>query len=66
MNDSNSQTPRLISIAELCATLSIRRTKAFSLIRGREVTSIKIGRRTLIVAESVDEFITRCPRAGGR
>lgn len=61
---TSSSGKRLLSVGDLCDTLSIKRTTAFALIRDREVVSIKIGRRTLILADSVDAFIERCPRAG--
>ena len=58
--------PRLVSISGLCDSLGIKRTKAFEIIRDGEVETIKIGRRTLVLAESIDAFIDRCPRVGGR
>ena len=63
---ANILTPRLISVAGLCDVLSIKRTKAFELIRDRQVETLKIGRRTLVLVESVDAFIDRCRCVGGR
>jgi len=46
----------LISVDELCTTLRIGRTKAYEIIRLQLVQSKTIGRRRLIVRESVRSY----------
>lgn len=47
------------SPGEACSTLSIGRTVLFDLLRRNEITSIKIGRRRLIPAESLEAYLAR-------
>lgn len=47
------------SVDESCSTLSIGRTVLFDLLRRGEITSVKIGRRRLIPASSLDEYVAR-------
>lgn len=48
-----------VSVAAMCRQLSIKRTKAFELIRTRQVEKLKVGSRTLITQRSIDKFIER-------
>lgn len=48
-----------VSVAEMCRQLSIKRTKAFELIRLHEVDKLKIGSRTLVTQRSIDSFVLR-------
>ena len=48
-----------VSVVEMCRQLSIKRTKAYALIRAHEVEKLKIGSRTLITKRSIDAFIER-------
>ncbi|MDO8396557.1 MAG: helix-turn-helix domain-containing protein [Bradyrhizobium sp.] len=45
------------SIQETCGLLSIGRTTLYALIGRGDLTVLKIGRRTLISAKSLDAFI---------
>jgi excisionase family DNA binding protein len=47
------------STDETCAKLSIGRTALFDLLRRNEITSVKIGRRRLIPAASLDAYLAR-------
>lgn len=48
--------PMLISVAELCRTLGIGKTKAYEIINLKLIQSRTIGRRRLVVLESVEAF----------
>lgn len=48
----------LISVSALCTTLGIGKTKAYQLINQEVFRSIVIGRRRLIVWESVQAFVS--------
>jgi excisionase family DNA binding protein len=47
------------SIDEAFLALSIGRTQLFDLLRRGEITSVKIGRRRLIPAASLDAYVAR-------
>ena len=51
--------PLLLTVEEAAAMLSIGRTGAYQLVMGGQVRSVKIGRRRLVVRESLQEFIHR-------
>lgn len=53
MTDSLMQQIAL-SIAETCAVLSLGRTKVYELIKDGSLATFKIGRRTLVRADSVN------------
>jgi len=68
MNDHNknldarreqSVRPRLLGERAARQDLRIGRTKLFELIRTKQLDVIKIGRRTLIVSDSIDRLIER-------
>ena len=42
---------------------AISRTRMFDLIRTREIDARKVGRRTVIIADSLRAFLDRAPRA---
>ena len=48
----------LISVGELCTTFGIGKTVAYELINKQVFRSIVIGRRRLIVWESVQDFVS--------
>ena len=50
------------SIQEVCGLLSIGRTTLYALIGQGDLTVLKIGRRTLISAKSLDAFIQTVER----
>jgi excisionase family DNA binding protein len=47
------------SIDEAFPALSIGRTQLFDLLRRGEITSVKVGRRRLIPAASLDAYLAR-------
>lgn len=47
------------NIDEACEALSIGRTILFDLIRRGEITSVKVGRRRLIPADSLRSYLAR-------
>lgn len=53
-------TPLAYSVTDLTRLLGLCRTTVFSLIRDRELASIKVGRRRLVPAGAVQDFLARC------
>jgi excisionase family DNA binding protein len=51
-----------LSVEEAMNFLCIRRTKLYELIKSNEIEAIKLGRRTLIPAASLQAFVDRLPR----
>ena len=47
----------LVSVEQAAAILGIGRTRFFDLVMSNAVTSVKIGRRRLIVRSSLTEFV---------
>ncbi len=52
----------LVSVEQAAAILGIGRTRFFDLIMSNAVTSVKIGRRRLIVRSSLKEFVEQLVR----
>lgn len=55
-----------VSIGEAVRLFGIGRTKLYELIQRGDIEAIKLGRRTLIRANSARAFIDSLPRIGGR
>lgn len=55
-----------LTIAGAIARFGIGRTTLYSLIQSGEIEAFKLGRRTLVRADSARAFIDRLPRAGER
>lgn len=49
----------LVSVEQAAAILGIGRTRTFELVMGYSITSVKIGRRRLVVRSSLEEFVQR-------
>ena len=49
----------LLTIEELCKELGIGRSKAYQLLKDKQIQSGKIGRRILIRRSDVDQYIDR-------
>lgn len=47
------------TVDESCSTLSIGRTYLFDLIRRGEISSVKIGRRRVVPAASLEAYLAR-------
>lgn len=54
-----SDPPIAVSVGEACRLLSIGRTSVFDLIRTKELSSFKRGRRRLILRSSIEAFVER-------
>jgi len=48
---------RLYTIQEACWTLAVGATKLYELIKEGHLQSLKVGRRTLITADSIDKWL---------
>jgi excisionase family DNA binding protein len=61
LHDPQQATPakRAYNVADACSMLSIKRTLLFELLRRREIASVKVGRRRLILAASLDAYLDR-------
>jgi hypothetical protein len=53
--------PLLISVLEMASMLGISKNQAYALLNRREVQSKYIGKRRLVVVESLREFVDRLP-----
>jgi excisionase family DNA binding protein len=53
-----------ISVGEAVHRFGIGRTKLYELIRSGQIEAVKLGRRTLIRADSARNFIDSLPRVG--
>jgi excisionase family DNA binding protein len=51
----------LITVSAACAALGIGRTSLYRMLNTRHLEARKIGRRTLIVAESLEHLIGNLP-----
>lgn len=54
-----------ITIVQAVHMFGIGRTKLYELIQRGDIEAIKLGRRTLVRAQSARAFIDSLPRAGG-
>lgn len=62
---STATSHRLVTIAEARALLGgVSRGTVYRFLRSNRLTALKIGRRTLIKAESINELIDAAPRFG--
>lgn len=62
-----SEPKRAYGVDEVRQSLSISRTAVFNLLRRGEITSVKIGRRRIIPAASLDAYTARlAAQAEGR
>jgi excisionase family DNA binding protein len=65
MNMSNANTPsrakdlpRLLAIKQAIHELGIGRTAIYELIKNGKLRTVMIGRRRLVPAEAIEEFVT--------
>ena len=55
--------PQLLSVDDTCATLGIGRSLVYQLIAAGELDSVHVGRRRLVPARAVDDYVARlCAR----
>lgn len=50
---------KLLTIEELCKELGIGRSKAYQLLKDKQIPSGKIGRRILVRRSDMDQYIDR-------
>ena len=63
--DNATSPPRAAwSIAEVCVRYSLAKSTVFDLLRTGKLQRVKVGRRTLIPAESIDAWWQSLPKAG--
>ncbi len=49
------------SIAEVCATANLGRTTTYHLIKIGALRAVKVGRRTVVLAEDLNRFLSNLP-----
>ena len=48
-------------IAQVCAALAIGRTSVYRLLSSKQLRSVKIGRRTIVLAQDLDRYLASLP-----
>ena len=61
--DRRQESTVLYSIEDVIARTSLGRSKIYELLASGELGSVKVGRRRLIPATSLDEFVERLRQA---
>jgi excisionase family DNA binding protein len=56
--------PVTVSVEQAAAILGIGRTVAYQLVLARELRSVKIGRRRLVIRASIEEYVMRLESSG--
>ena len=56
-SELNFGAPILISVEEATQVFRIGRTQTYGLVMGGQIRSVKIGRRRLVVRDSLQEFV---------
>jgi len=59
MNTTFETPPGAMSVAHVTEFLSVGRTKVYELINSGELKTVKVGRRTLVLADSVYAILER-------
>lgn len=54
----------LLTVEDMCNELGIGRSKAYQILKNKEIPSGKIGRRILIRRTDMDQYIERVLKAG--
>ena len=55
--------PHTLSVAAACRRYGFGKTTLYELIAAKKVEAVKLGARTLILADSVERHIASLPRA---
>jgi len=58
-NGGYDEASLMVSVEQAAFILGIGRTRTFELVMSQTITSVKIGRRRLIVRRSLEEFVQR-------
>ncbi len=61
---SNNRTHFLFTMAEACSALRVSRWMLYQLIRSRQLTTIKIGRRRFVPRDALEALIERLSNEG--
>jgi excisionase family DNA binding protein len=60
-------TPTLaVTIPDACRATGLGSTTVYELIAAGEITGVKVGRRTIVLWQSLLDYLARCPRIGQR
>lgn len=59
-------TPHSLTIADTCRRYGFGKTILYELIAANKIEAVKLGARTLIIAESVERHLASLPRLGAR
>lgn len=60
---ATSVAPVAFPVPSACAYSGMSRTKLYALMGDGEIEAVKIGKRRLVLRESIDAFLARQPRA---
>ena len=55
---------RAFSITEVCASANLSRTTAYHLMKAGSLRTVKVGRRTIVLAEDLEKFLGSLPSVG--
>ena len=66
MDEREHRGRRLVPVAEACRYGCFRVTKAYALLAEGKITAYKLGARTLVDLDTVDEFLASLPRFQSR
>lgn len=55
-----------LTVAEAMALASIGRTKLYTLLQTEQIAAVKLGRRTLVRADSLRAFMAELPQFKGK
>jgi excisionase family DNA binding protein len=58
--------PRLLSINQACSALGISRTSVYSALATGRLRSVTVGRRRLVPADAIEDFVAALPTGYGR
>ena len=56
---AQAMTPVALSITDVVATIGIGRTKVYAAIKAGELPTVKIGKRTLVLAEDLGVWLRK-------
>ena len=66
LNNGNTKQRRLVEFKQGCRYGQFGKTKAYELIAQQRITAYKMGGKTMIDLDSVDEFHASLPRVESR